>query len=64
MTNPLILVCKQEIKGQTDNLITFLYMHGDKVKEIVDDGIIFRDGTHYVLSTNDECTGCERCRIS
>ena len=61
MTDPIIILCQNEIKGNPNNLIDFLSKHGQDVVSVVDDGIIFKGGSHYVLSRNDACTGCQHC---
>ena len=61
MSDPIIILCQNEIKGNPNNLISFLHRHGQEVVSIVDTGIIFTNGVHYLINPNSECTGCEYC---
>ena len=59
--DPVIIMCQREIKGDPNRLIDFLSRHGQDVVAVVNDGIIFRGNSHYIVSKNDGCTGCEEC---
>lgn len=60
--DPVIIMCQREINGDPNRLIDFLSKHGQDVVAVVNDGIIFRGNSHYIVSSNSGCTGCEDCK--
>ncbi len=57
-----IILCKNEIRGNPNNLIQFLSRHGQDVVAIIDDGIIMKGMKHYIVSKNTGCPGCDKCK--
>ena len=56
-----LALCKAVLRGNQSRLMEFLSNYGEIVKRVVKDGVICKDGTHYVFSTNSGCTGCDLC---
>ena len=58
----VINLCKASLHGSTDRLIGFLDDYSYLVQDITKDGVLFKNGTHYIFSTNGDCPGCEDCK--